>query len=131
MDNCELTKNGKKPSGITPGIQHGAAGWQDVLLQLPVGVNCQSGDPFQQNQEPNTLAKLRALEASGHQGPVALLTKWAVSGRTLRTIMDLNLDIFIFYSVTGLRESCCLPYAASRSCCHRDQAYHPWQERQS
>jgi len=76
-----------------------------VLSQLPVGVNCQLGDPFQPDQEPNTLEKLTALERAGHQGPVALLTKWDVSDETLDRIARFRLDIFMFYSITGLRES--------------------------
>ena len=105
MDRCELTGTGARSSSVSPGTQSNARGWRDVLLHLPVGVNCQSGDPFQPNQEPNTLAKLRALEASGHRGAVALITKWAVSDRTLQAIAQLDLDLFLFYSVTGLRES--------------------------
>ena len=51
MDRCELTGIGARSSSVSPGTQSNARGWQDVLLHLPVGVNCQSGDPFQPNQE--------------------------------------------------------------------------------
>ena len=78
---------------------------EDVLLNLPVSVNSQSGDPFQPDQEANTFAKLRALEHSKHKGAVGLLTKWNVSDKTLRFIAKFQLNIFMFYSVTGLQES--------------------------
>ena len=105
MDSCELTRPSGKQPRAQPNPQSDAQGWQDALPRLPVGVNCQFGDPFQPNQEPNTLAKLRALEAAGHQGAVALITKWAVSDSTLCEIAQLDLDLFLFYSITGLRES--------------------------
>jgi hypothetical protein len=74
-DECELTK---KPANGECSHSHTTVpvnGWQDALLNLPVGVNNQSGDPFQPSQIENTLEKLRSLEDSKHRGPIGLLTK--------------------------------------------------------
>lgn len=51
------------------------------------------------------MAKLMDLESSEHKGAVALLTKWDVPDNTLGVIAQLHLDVFMFYTVTGLRES--------------------------
>jgi len=45
---------------------------------LPVSINNYYGDPLHPEQVPNTIGKLVRLQADGHKGPVALITKgWA------------------------------------------------------
>ncbi|MDR2738713.1 MAG: hypothetical protein LBB68_02645 [Treponema sp.] len=105
LDECELTKNLANPEYSHSNTAVPVTGWQDVLLNLPVGVNNQSGDPFQSNQIKNTLEKLRSLEDSKHRGPIGLLTKSCIPGKLLYHLKSLNLDIFLFFSITGLRES--------------------------
>ncbi len=80
-------------------------GAERVLASLPVGVNCVLGDPFQPGQGSNTLAKLKALESARHRGAVALLSKIGAERRALDGIANLDLDVFLFHTVTGLRES--------------------------
>jgi hypothetical protein len=104
-DECELTKGPVNPEYSHPNAAVPVNGRRDVLLNLPVGVNNQSGDPFQPDQIENTLEKLRSLEDSKHRGPVGLLTKSYIPDDLLYRLKNSDLDIFLFFSITGLRES--------------------------
>jgi hypothetical protein len=75
------------------------------LLDLPVAVNCQLGDPFQPNQWADSRSKLEGLTDSRHRGPVALFTKSVVTRAQLEALSESSLDLWLFLSITGLGEN--------------------------
>lgn len=76
-----------------------------LLRNIPVSVNCQLGDPFQDDQWSDTVDKLNSLSDSKHLGPVALITKSIVTEDQIKFLTRSNLDLWIFISITGLNEN--------------------------
>lgn len=78
----------------------------NILNNIPISINAQLGDPFQQSQwESNTKKKLEYLELKKYKGPVALITKFCLTKEQIDYIANSNLDIFVFLSITGLNEN--------------------------
>lgn len=79
--------------------------FKEILINIPISVNAQLGDPFQETQWKNTKEKLLILQQQEYKGPVALITKSVLTEEQIGLINDLKLDIFIFLSITGLNEN--------------------------
>lgn len=78
---------------------------RELLNNIPISINAQLGDPFQQSQWDDTREKLIRLENVGYRGSVALITKSVLTLEQLFFIKQSNLDLFVFFSITGLNEN--------------------------
>jgi len=72
----------------------------------PIGINCRMGDPFQPTQWEGTMRRLLELNACGHAGPVILVTKSMIYDEQITWLSRFtsNLNLFVFFSITGLWE---------------------------
>lgn len=74
-----------------------------ALLGLPVSINCYYGDPTLQWDD--TMNKLRALESSGHTGPISIITKGAIGPGRAKELAALNLPgLLVIISISELPE---------------------------
>ena len=77
---------------------------RQALLSLPVSVNCYYGDPTL--QWGDTMSKLRALEDSGHTGPVSVITKGSIGPARAQELAELDLPgLVVMYSISELSKS--------------------------
>jgi hypothetical protein len=73
----------------------------DALRAMPVAVNCYYGDPTLQWQD--TVAKLRGLAATGHVGPVAVITKGAIGPNRAKELAGIGLPgLVVMISISEL-----------------------------
>lgn len=80
--------------------------YRDVLKEIPVSINNIIGDPFIPAQIEDTFYKLSSLRASGHKGPISIITKSKFDAAMLERLSlygDMA-NLIVFYTLTGMEE---------------------------
>lgn len=78
---------------------------RQVLANVPVTINTSFGDPFQRDQWPDTLEKVRYLTDQGYEGEIEVSTKSILTDEQIDVLSAVNSNIWIMCGVTGLGES--------------------------
>lgn len=84
----------------------GTKRYTDILSEIPVSINSNYGDAFQPTQWDDTINKLQKLSESSHKGPVMIGSKYIISDLQLQELKNINPDVWIFISITGIENSC-------------------------